>query len=266
MADDRDARIAQLEAENAALSDRAVQAETALAESLEQQTATAGVLGVIAASPADLQRVLDTIAESAARLCHVENAAVWRRDGQVLMLVAYHGPAPAPRVNPDLTDRERLPDELGPTGPRRGAVPRILDSRRIEGRAVLERAPMHVGDILSDEDGSRFPYSRAASLRRVGGWRASVVVPLLREGEAIGALDIFRRTPGRFTDQPIRLLETFADQAVIAIENARLFGELERRSPHPSVRRERLMPTVPKPTYSIRGPRSSGGWVSSPKR
>jgi GAF domain-containing protein len=216
MADDRDARIARLELEVAVLRERAsvatervVQIEAALGEALEHQEAASDVLRAIGRSPADLRRVLDAIAESAARLCDAENVGVWRHDGAATRLVGRHG---------------RFPSwTSGIDGP-----PRALDSTRIEDQAILEGRTIHVGDIHSDADRSRFPSFRESSRR--SGWRAALIVPLMRDDEAIGALAAFRNVPGRFTDQQIRLLETFADQAVIAIENARLFQELQERT------------------------------------
>jgi signal transduction histidine kinase/CheY-like chemotaxis protein len=211
MADDA-ARIARLEAELQQLrdhhADEIERRDRALVEAVEQQTATAEVLQVIARSPIDQQQVLDTIVQSVTRLCQAENAVIYRREGSMLRSVARHGPIfeGAPPVTPY----------------------RSLDPMRIEGRAVLDARIIHVADILSDEEGSLYPTSREASRRR--GWRSAVIAPLVWEGSAIGAIDIFRRAIGPFSEQQIMLLETFADQAVIAIENARLFEALERRN------------------------------------
>jgi GAF domain-containing protein len=217
MADDRDARIAQLELEVVALreratvaTDRAVRVEAALGEALEHQAAVSDVLRAIGGSPADLRRVLDTIANSAARLCDAENVGIWRRDGDTTRIVGRQGRCPS-----------------WASGVREGP-PMALDPTRIECQAILEGRTSHIDDILSDEDGLRFPTSRESSRR--SGWRAATIVPLMREGEAIGSLAAFRNVPGRFTDQQVRLLETFARQAVLAIENARLFQELQERT------------------------------------
>ena len=167
---------------------------------LEQQTATAEILRVISRSPADLQPVMDAVAESAARLCGADNVVVYRLDNGVLRVMAVHGPWRA----------EAIP--LG------RAVP--------SGRAVIDRVTVHVPDVAVATD--EYPEAPARVLRT--GTRAFLVAPLIRKGEAIGTITIRRGTPGRFTDRQVKLLETFADQAVIAIENVRLFKELEART------------------------------------
>ncbi|HZO26946.1 MAG TPA: HAMP domain-containing sensor histidine kinase [Chloroflexota bacterium] len=205
MADDRDARIAQLEAENAALSDRAVKAETALAEALDQQTATAGVLRIIAGSPNEIEMVLHAVAESAARACGAEDAAVRLLEGNSLRLVAAHGDVPGVGVGHEF-----------PAGP--GSA---------SGLAVTERRTVHVPDIDAEPD-DRFSAARALANRY--GFRAVLAAPLLRDGPPIGNIVLRRMEPGPFTDAQIRQLETFADQAAIAIANARLFDEVQAKS------------------------------------
>src|SRR5215470_17005176 len=167
-----------------------------LAEAREQQAATAEILRVISSSPRDFKRVFAEIAVSAARLCDAYDAVIRQVDGELLRLVAHHGPIPVDSTWP-LT---------------RGVV---------VGRAVLERRTIHVADLQAELDA----YPEA---RRVG-FRSILAVPLIHEQEAIGAITIRRLEVRPFTDRQIHLLKTFADQAVIAIENARLF-EAEQAS------------------------------------
>src|SRR5215467_12379241 len=171
-------------------------------ESLEQQTATSEILGVIASSPTDIQPVLDSVAESAARLCDAENATVGRVEGNTARPVASYGSMPVP-------------------GPRQ--ITRWTPS----GRAMLDRKTIHVHDLAAEME-SEFPESRPR--QELSGSRSVLATPLLREGLPIGVITIRRTEVRPFTDKQIKLLETFADQAVIAIENVRLFKELQERN------------------------------------
>jgi signal transduction histidine kinase len=174
-------------------------------EALEQQTATSEILGVIASSRADLQNVLDTVAETAARVCGANDASVYRIEGEITRAVAGYGPLPKTAI--------------GGVGP-----PLIRES--VPGRAMLDRETVHVHDVFS-EAGDEYPYTRQLSQRRGLPTVTVLATPLLRDGVSIGVI-IIRRTEVRpFTEKQIRILETFADQAVIAIENARLFQELQ---------------------------------------
>jgi GAF domain-containing protein len=168
-------------------------------EALERQTATAEILGVISRSPTDVQPVLDMMAESAARLCGAYDASVVRLDGEVLRRAAHYGPIPA------------------------GFVISACDRGTVTGRALVDGRPIHVADLQAETvefpEGSRFA--------RQSGTRTLLSVPLVREGVAIGAINIRRTEVQPFTDSEIALLQTFADQAVIAIENVRLFTELQ---------------------------------------
>ena len=170
-----------------------------------EQTATSEILRVIARSPTDLQPVLDGIAERAARLCDAEDAAIFRVDGNFLRLVAHFGAIPMA-----------------------GAVGggRVLDRGTPAGRAVIDRQTIHVHDLRAAD--AEFPKSKARGIAM--GIRTVLDTPLLREGIAIGAIHVRRREVRPFSDRQIKLLETFADQAVIAIENVRLFKELQERN------------------------------------
>src|SRR5262245_33284738 len=166
-----------------------------LAEAREQQAATAEILRVISRSLMALQSVFAEIAASAARLCDACNAGVLQVDGDHLRIVAYHGPIPASQGGIPL---------------RRGVV---------NGRAVLDRETLHVADLQVETD----EYPEGSEIARRLGFRTILVVPLLRAGEAIGVIAL-RRTEARlFSDKQVALLETFANHAVIAIDNARLF-------------------------------------------
>jgi two-component system NtrC family sensor kinase len=173
---------------------------SALSEALEQQTATGEILQVIAGSPTDVQPVFEAMAQSVARLCEAYDVSIFRVDGDVLRLAAHHGPIPA-----------------GPIG--RFSLP--LDRGTVTGRSVLERRTVHVTDIQVESD--EFPEGSEHARRR--GHRAILCVPLMREGIAIGAIGLRRTESQLFTERQVALLQTFAAQAVIAIENVRLFNE-----------------------------------------
>jgi signal transduction histidine kinase len=178
-----------------------------LKESLEQQTATSEILGVIASSPTDIQPVLDTVAENAARVCGAEDAVIFRLDGDVLRLAAWHGTVPL----------STLVQEKGVK----------VNRATVSGRSVVDRHTIHVRDIAAEFEGE-FPEARP--YQQQVGWRTTLATPLLREAVPIGAIHIRRMEVRPFSDKQIKLLETFAAQAVIAIENVRLFKELQERN------------------------------------
>ena len=173
-----------------------------LKESLEQQTATSEILTVIASSPTDVQPVLNVVAENAARLCDATDAVIHRIDGDNIRVVANYGPLP---------------------GQDRGLLP--IDRDSIPGRAIIERRTLHIDDLAAlPEDELRARFARMIGVRTV------LATPLLREGIPIGTIRIRRMEVRPFTEKQIKLLETFAAQAVIAIENVRLFKEIQERN------------------------------------
>jgi len=182
-----------------------------LSESLQQQTATADVLKVISRSTFDLQAVLDTLTESAARLCEAEMANIWRPEGDTFRLAASFGVTE--RHKEYLENKEYLETIAIRPGP-----------GTIVGRTLLEGRTIHVHDVHAESD---YELNRVVTL---GGYRTTLGIPLLREGLPIGVIFLARTRVAPFNRQQIDLVTTFADQAVIAIENVRLFDEVQART------------------------------------
>jgi signal transduction histidine kinase len=203
LADEFNKMTAQLQESYAGLEQKVEDRTRELTESLEQQTATSEILGVIAGSPTDIQPVLNVVAERAARLCEAEDAIIFRVVGDHHERVAKYGSIPAPEFP--------VPITRGFPG----------------GRAIIDRQTIHIHDIEAVLDTE---YADVKAIQKEIGQRTVLATPLLREGVAIGAIVIRRLDVRPFSDKQISLLKTFADQAVIAIENVRLFQEIQEKN------------------------------------
>jgi len=175
-------------------------------EGAEQQAATSDILAVISGAPTDLQPVFDTIAEHSVKLCGALFSSVYRFDGELIHMVADHNYPPV------ALERSR---QLFPTRPGR---------HLFTARAILDRSVIHVPDVAQD------PEHTSRNIMEAARFRSVLSVPMLRGSDPIGAITVWHADVGPFSQKHVALLQTFADQAVIAIENARLFQELKQRT------------------------------------
>jgi signal transduction histidine kinase len=194
-----------------------------LRDSLHQQTATADVLKVISHSTFDLQNVLDTLAESAVRLCESDRSVIRRRVGDTYPVAATYGVSPEMRVF-------------------REQYLKTPNTGSIFGRTLVEGRTVHIPDV------------EAAHIANLAGVRAGLGVPLKREGDVIGVLTVVRSEPRAFTKKQIELVETFADQAVIAIENVRLFDEIQDKNRQLQLASENKSQFVSSMSHELRTP------------
>ena len=195
--------------ENARLFDEVQSKTRDLQESLQQQTATADVLKVISRSAFDLQTVLDTLVQSATQLCEADHAWLLQREGDFFLFKSSFGY--------DTATHERIKKLF-----QRRSAP--INRGSIAGRSALGACVVHVADVLADPD---YKFMEA---QEIGGYRAALGAPLLRDGKVVGVIFVARTRPEPYSAKQIELVTTFADQAVIAIENARLFNEVQERT------------------------------------
>ena len=203
--DGKETALAQTFADQAVIAIENVRLFNETKEALDQQTAIAEILRVISSSPTDVQPVLDAIAERAARLCDASAASMYLTEGDMLRHLASKGPSPDP-----VTHVDTLP----------------INRDSISGRALLQRESIQVRDMLAEAA----EYPRSYELAQRFGHRTVVVVPLYREGQPVGTILLRRQDVRPFSERELMLLQTFGDQAAIALENVRLFREIQDKS------------------------------------
>ncbi len=202
---DKQVELVQVFADQAVIAIENVRLLTELRESLEQQTALAEILEVISQSPTDVEPVLIAISKAAVRFCGAADATIALREGDAMVLAAHEGPIEAP--------------EIGQRDP--------LDRTTVRGQTILDGATVHVPDLMAAEAAE---FSKSQSLGHAQDFRAVAAAPMLADGGAVGCIALRKPQPGPFTPRQIELLETFAAQAVIALQNVRLFTEIQEKS------------------------------------
>ncbi|MBI3660592.1 GAF domain-containing protein, partial [Candidatus Acetothermia bacterium] len=201
---DKQVELVKTFADQAAIAVENVRLFNETKEALEQQTATSEVLRALSSSQTDLKSLLEVIAVNAAKVCGADDAHIYRVEGNMLKEWTHRGPIPG------LEAGESLP----------------LNRKSLTGRAIVDRQTIHIHDAAAELNEAEYPIS--AALQRRWGTRTVLSIPLLRDGEPIGGIAIRRKVVQPFTEKQIELLRSFADQAVIAIENVRLFDETQR--------------------------------------
>ena len=228
----RQVELLQIFADQAAIAIENVRLFNETKEALEQQTATADVLRVIASSPASVQPVFDAILEKATDLCEAQLGALFLAGPEVWRMVSHRGASP---------EAQEAYREFR-VGPNTGL-----------GRMTRDRRPVHIEDLLADTATSQRDPLRVATIEKLGA-RTFLAVPLLKDGVVIGGVVIYRREVRPFGDAQIRLLSTFADQAVIAIENVRLFREIQEKSAQLEVANQHKSEFLANMSHELRTP------------